>query len=1192
MGRARPNAAELCSLLCSSEVSRTFRVSVRHSLALTCGAAGHLVAEAGNGRVPLKEQPTLLQQCHSLIGCDTGRVPDVGVIVGFYVRKSLKAGPFSFNLSRSGLGVSAGIPGFRVGSGPRGNYVRMGAGGVYYQTSLSAGPHSNQSVQFPGPPPSPLPASDVVFEDQRGASVQSLTPTSSDNLVKQLNEAAARRPLTRWVVIALLVLGLITMPFGLFIWLLGIPAVWWVVLRDRARRSVVIFYDVNDEHARHFQSLVDAGHSLAQSQKLWRINQSGVLQTGHQQKVNAGAGALVRRSVASVTYGGPKELVTNIAVPGVAADGAAMYFLPDRILLAGKGAFTDIGYDSLRVQDRQTNFIESPGVPPSDAIQVGSTWQYVNKKGGPDRRFKNNPVLPIMKYTELELDSANGFRWILQVSNAQAAAHFAGELRSGTALKQGSVIPIAPPASPMPELPPPPPPSLRPTPEPLALPITDTAARAIGKDARWYGPDESLDVGQGFRVPGMVYMGKDLTSPNGGKEPSLIDPTLRIDSRNPDSSGQCLSYWPSYSEITPAGRAAYLTWLGQGRRSPEVPIGYVFLFMYGLERRVFVEIAEQPKLTPELAQIRAEMVALLELYGPAGGSFRSYATQFIDAIDFIMLQATDNTPALPALTETRWEVPLALRVHLGAFAAGGKAIPADWALAWAWFHPEVSVRTPATRCAEEFRRLFRLRYEQRFGNGFTVRPGATKVKLSYTSASSQIGTVNMTIGELPDVFDQRAPQKKLAALFNEVTAELDAYSRWLGRNPDKAGTLAAAALLPSDLLVNAEGAVGDFRSWVQRKLGEAKTVEISGQELLEHWPSISPDKLTKPETVTLAGLLHTFDVGIEPDVRFGGTAIMSSTPVVLFRSQPGSPHSATPSYSTALTMTHLAAAVIAADGDVSSAELDHLTAHLESSLQLTQPERVRLHAHLQWLPASAVKLTGLTKRLNTLTGAQKASLGDMLVTVAAADGHIAPAEVSTLQKIYKLLELDAGLVTSRLHSAITGPGAAAAGPVTVRPAGNPDPGYAIPAPPAQFAQDLTASSQALNPSTIQAKMAETAEVSALLGDIFSEDATDEIEPPAPRPAPPGLTTDGPIDKHATPPVGDLDPAHSNLIRALAGREQMPWTDFEDLSAAHGLLPEGARDTVNEAALDASDEPLLEGDETLTINSYALQELLA
>ncbi|MFF1880782.1 TerB N-terminal domain-containing protein [Pseudarthrobacter sp. NPDC058196] len=1118
--------------------------------------------------------------------------------MGFYVRKSLKAGPFRFNLSKSGLGVSAGLPGFRVGSGPRGNYVRMGSGGVYYQASVAGG---KQSPQSPGILSTPVPtSSDVVFEDQRGASVQALAPTSSGDLVQQLNEAGSRKPLTRWIVIAVVLLGLITMPFGLVVWLLGIPAIWWVVQRDRARRSVVIFYDVNDGHAHQFQALVDAGSLLGQAQKIWRINEAGTLQSGHQQKVNAGASSLVGRSIAGFSTNGPRELVTNIAVPGVTADKTAMYFLPDRVLLSHNGAFADVTYDSLRTRQRSTNFIESPGATPSDAVQVGSTWQYVNKNGGPDRRFKNNPLLPIMKYTEVEIDNANGFRWVLQVSSADAAFRFASELESAAVneIPNPSQALVAPPTSPQHDFTPAPAvhalnPAAPVQPEPAKHPTPAvTPAVAAKRKARWYGPEESLDLGNGVRIPGMVYAGQELTSPRGGTEPSLINPTLRVDSRTPDWAGQCLNYWPSYADITPAGRAAYLSWLAQGRRLSNTPIGYVFLFMYGLERRVLVDIAQQPDLASELSGIKGEMSALLEVYEDSSGSFRSYASRFVDVIDFMMLQAEDESAKVPALSESRWDVPLALRVHLGSFAADGKAIPADWAMAWGWFHPDVAVRTPATRCTEEFSQLFRLRYHQRFGEGFTVRPGASKVQLSYTTANSQIGAATMTMGEIADVFNQRAPQKKLAALFDDITSELDPYSRWLGRNSDKAGTLTAAALLPRDLLVDAEGPVGEFRTWVKLRLEEHRSVVLTGQELFEHWSPSNGEKLSKPEAVNLATLLDGFGIGLEPDVRFGGTAITPELPVVLFDTEPGSPHSPTPSYSTALTMTHLAAAVIAADGDISPAELDHLTAHIESSLQLTSAERTRLHAHLQWLGASEVKLTGLTKRLSTLTTTQKAALGDMLVTVAAADGQIAPSEVSTLQKIYKLLELDTDVVTSRLHAAMSAPNAAAAGPVTVRQAGKPDPGIPIPAPLPLATQDTPpASTYLLDSSTIQAKMAETAEVSALLGDIFSDDDPASIAPKANPSAVPSSTASAPTEQPSST-IGDLDASHSNLVRALAGVTQLPWADFEDLSAQHGLLPQGAMDAVNEAALDAADEPLLEGDETLTINSTALQELLA
>lgn len=86
--------------------------------------------------------------------------------MGFYVRKSLKAGPFRFNLSKSGVGVSAGVPGFRAGSGPRGNYVNVGAHGVYYRASLGSGPSGARART--GDPRADMPpvlGSEVLMED-------------------------------------------------------------------------------------------------------------------------------------------------------------------------------------------------------------------------------------------------------------------------------------------------------------------------------------------------------------------------------------------------------------------------------------------------------------------------------------------------------------------------------------------------------------------------------------------------------------------------------------------------------------------------------------------------------------------------------------------------------------------------------------------------------------------------------------------------------------------------------------------------------------------------------------------------------------------------------------------------------------------------------------------------------------------
>jgi hypothetical protein len=53
--------------------------------------------------------------------------------MSFYIRKAFKAGPIRFNLSKSGLGLSGGITGARIGINSRGTYVHGGRHGLYYR---------------------------------------------------------------------------------------------------------------------------------------------------------------------------------------------------------------------------------------------------------------------------------------------------------------------------------------------------------------------------------------------------------------------------------------------------------------------------------------------------------------------------------------------------------------------------------------------------------------------------------------------------------------------------------------------------------------------------------------------------------------------------------------------------------------------------------------------------------------------------------------------------------------------------------------------------------------------------------------------------------------------------------------------------------------------------------------------------
>lgn len=358
--------------------------------------------------------------------------------MGFYIRKSIKAGPFRFNLSKSGLGISTGIPGFRVGTGPRGNYVHMGRNGIYYRASLGGGHRAASSAPPQVTAPAPgwgIPAyspSGILMADTTGATAFALEPTGPDDLVQQLNTAASR--FSWWwptaiagAVIALAIKGV----FGLLIAALLIPACIWLYFNDQARRTVVLFYEVQDEAEQWFQAVITQWPWLSQSQKLWRVTESGDITTPYLHKRNAGASTLISSLPAAAGLSGPARLRSNIEIPSIVAGKSALYFLPDRLLVRDGKRFTDVSYEHLQVFQTTVRFIESDA-PPADGTMVDTTWTYVNKDGGPDRRFNNNRQLPVMRYGRVVLTTAAGLYWIIQISRHQAAEPVAQVISLGS----------------------------------------------------------------------------------------------------------------------------------------------------------------------------------------------------------------------------------------------------------------------------------------------------------------------------------------------------------------------------------------------------------------------------------------------------------------------------------------------------------------------------------------------------------------------------------------------------------------------------------------------------------------------------------------------------------------------------------------------------------------------------------------
>ena len=114
--------------------------------------------------------------------------------MGFYVRKTVSVGPFRFNLSKSGVGVSAGIKGFRLGTGPRGNYVHIGRGGLYYRkTFLSGTDGRNQKPNTPELQQSNTEVEHEPLKEIESAHITHMVDSSSADLIAEMNEKRKKK---------------------------------------------------------------------------------------------------------------------------------------------------------------------------------------------------------------------------------------------------------------------------------------------------------------------------------------------------------------------------------------------------------------------------------------------------------------------------------------------------------------------------------------------------------------------------------------------------------------------------------------------------------------------------------------------------------------------------------------------------------------------------------------------------------------------------------------------------------------------------------------------------------------------------------------------------------------------------------------------------------------------------------------
>jgi len=202
----------------------------------------------------------------------------------------------------------------------------------------------------------------------------------------------------------------------------------------RAFRRVNLNCEVEGPNANWHSLIRSHWPGVTQLDSVWHVTEQRATQTPYHQKINAGADYIIHRQRVKVALSPHARVKSNLGLPTFIDGKHSISFLPDRILVRSGSSWSYHDYSDLRLSCHRQRVTE-PGTGPDNSQRVGKTWQYANKNGGPDGRFKNNRELSVVLYGEVKLITPTGFCWILQLSRPETAATMTTILQAHPSLK-------------------------------------------------------------------------------------------------------------------------------------------------------------------------------------------------------------------------------------------------------------------------------------------------------------------------------------------------------------------------------------------------------------------------------------------------------------------------------------------------------------------------------------------------------------------------------------------------------------------------------------------------------------------------------------------------------------------------------------------------------------------------------------
>lgn len=718
-------------------------------------------------------------------------------------------------------------------------------------------------------------------------------------------------------------------------------------------------------------------------------------------------------------------------------------------------------------------------------------------------------------------------------------------------------------------------------------PITpaSTSARRSGRefDIRWFGKDEEL------KVADFVLKGPCVYASSGSMHGRRADPSeILIGAPVTSVSDQShdLGYWPWYSGLSPGQRKYYLSWLASGRASLPISDGYLFLYYYGIERRMLVDKADRAWGLQEVVRLRK--LDQPRIGTSAGRSFRTYSTGLLwfEIARTPSLFDEKSFDRVMRLTE-RW-TPELMTAPLAWLASKERALPPTMARHIAASDPTAQRSVVTKRVPEEFNELFETRYRETFGGeGLMLKVSKRPAWHTYRPASGGLGEMRV---EVPNPMGIRSQFKKLPDIWNSCIADLRKLSKVSSSLNSDRLTADAWEAMPDELRADVDhplaASVAEILSgFANAREGGEDAPERSATAMvpvgrfaelvgIERRPTLTATQSRKVATT----LEHT-GYGVVPDarltpIRYGWDDLIAVVPGL------GDDDVDSSRYNAAVCVLRLGMSIALASGEADEVELRMLTDHIDSVFDLSPQEQQRIATLRDLLLTTGSDIRPIVRKIHEMLPSEaRKKVGRLLVVIAAASDGIDRSERAALRKAFRALGLAPELLEATIAEVL--PEADEAEVSVKTPAHSARGGEAIPMPE-------TAPAFRLNHAAISTIMAETREVSVLLAEAMgAADAESAVEASVSEVAiHDDAVSAAAVSEASTAPVTGPGGRYEPLFVALIERDRWPRNEADAVARSHGLMLDAGVETINDWSFDALGAPLVEdeGDELIVDRS--------